>query len=54
MEFTQDQGISGGEELTCQEHFYLECNAALAVPGEADEPLEVNSETHRMKLHVCD
>lgn len=29
----------GFEGATCEEHFYLECNAALAVPSESDEPL---------------
>ncbi|CAE8703078.1 unnamed protein product [Polarella glacialis] len=50
--------VEGEIRLGGQEHFYLECNAALAVPGEGDElTVHVSSQTpmktQKFAAHVC-
>lgn len=50
--------VEGEVRMGGQEHFYLECNAALAVPGEADElTVHVSSQTanktQKFAANVC-
>jgi xanthine dehydrogenase/oxidase len=51
--------VSGTVRIGGQEHFYLECNAALAIPGEGGREMEVfastqtTTKTHKFAAQVC-
>ncbi|CAJ1435377.1 unnamed protein product [Effrenium voratum] len=50
--------VEGDVRMGGQEHFYLECNAALAVPGESDEltvhcSTQAANKTQKFAANVC-